>query len=52
MRLRDKLELRAFVNLFVSVLERLAKIILSFKKSEPSIPKPRPKILPWRNKNE
>jgi hypothetical protein len=52
MNLRDKLELRAIIRLFVNVIERLAKVLLSFKKSEPISPKPRPKILPWRNKNE
>ena len=30
MRLRDKLEIRALVNLIISAIERLAKVLLLF----------------------
>lgn len=30
LRLRDKLEIRAFVNLIISVIERLTNVILKF----------------------
>lgn len=32
MRLRDKLEIRALVNLIISAIERLADVLLRFKK--------------------
>lgn len=34
MRLRDKLEIRALVNLIISVIERLAEVLLKFRKNK------------------
>ena len=35
LRLRDKLEIRALVNLIISVIERLASVILKFSPKNP-----------------
>lgn len=47
MNLRERLELRALINLIVSVIERLAAL---FSKYGPSQPKPAPDNTPSPNK--
>lgn len=62
MNLRERLRLRATINLIISVLERLVNMIVtlnkssSTKKESPKKDRSRPvknvldKVLPWRNK--
>lgn len=68
MKLRDRLEIRALVNLIISVIERLVNILIKIipnskpqPEPSPSPKKPKPikriidslnKVIPWRNKDE
>lgn len=61
MKLRDRLEVRALVNLIISVLERIVNIILKFSPKSTVGTTQTPKVkpikriidnipVPWRNK--
>lgn len=61
MKLRDRLEVRALVNLVISVLERIVNIILKFSPKNTVGTTQTPKVkpikriidnipIPWRNK--
>lgn len=61
MKLRDRLEVRALVNLIISVLERIVNIILKFSPKSTVGTTQTPKVkpikriidnipIPWRNK--
>ena len=60
MNIRERLELRAFINMLINIIERLVKIFSKTNCDTDGCPidnKPKPRkrvidLLPWRNKDE